>query len=295
MIPSPTSRFRIKDKKKRKREDDYNKKVKRQVRSFFLDRAEVASDDEEEEEEYEEQEEILGEDELEAIERVNLRHEEARKRLNENAKTMAQEFENRYRYQARMESSLQRAAEGSVGVYSQKSVSQQSLIPSVRDPAIYSVRCKPGEERQLVRSILMKQFSAKLNGEALKLKSAFCTGAKGYIYVEALAEPLAREALNGLRGIFWSSKDGTPAFAKVPINQMTALLNVKVHKRPLKEGQFVRIKRGPLKGDLAKVVLVYEGSSKAVIQAVPRPDYTREKQTKLGAGSRIYEFLSSVF
>ena len=150
------------------------------------------------------------------------------------------------------------------------------------------VRCKPGEERQLVRSILMKQFSAKMAGEALKLKSAFCTGAKGYIYVEALAEPLAKEALSGLRGIFWSSKDDVPAFSKVPINQMTSLLNVKVTKRPLKNNQFVRIKRGPLKGDLAKVVYVYEGSSKAVIQAVPRPDYTKEKSTKL-AGSDIYK------
>ena len=169
-------------KKKRSREDDFNTKVKRKVSSLFLDEAEVASDDDEEEEDmYEEEEEILGEDELEAIERVNLRHEEARKRMKQDSKTLAQEYENKYRstlpclalhylvhnncqpliwplplshlmllaisdsfhstdrYHSRMESSLLRAADGSVGVYNQKSVSQQSLLPSVRDPAIYSV------------------------------------------------------------------------------------------------------------------------------------------------------------
>ena len=41
-------------------------------------------------------------------------------------------------------------------------------------------------------------------------------------------------------------------------------------------GQFVRIRRGLLKGDLAKILLIYEGGNKAIIQAVPRPDYLKE-------------------
>ena len=102
-------------------------------------------------------------------------------------------------------------------------------------------------------------------------------GSKGYIYIEALAEPLAREAIQGLRGFFVSS------FQKVPINQMTSLMSVKIEKKPLKMGQFVRVRRGPLKGDLAKVIMLLEGASRAIIQAVPRPDYTKEKKA-VGAG-----------
>ena len=159
---------------------------------------------------------------MEAIARVNQRHEAARKRMNEDSKMLAEEYESRYKSQTRMETSLQRAADGSVGVYSQNSVSQQSLIPSIHDPAIFCVKCKPGEESVLVRSILLKQLHVKNNGGGIKVKSVFHTSSKGYVYIEALAEPLAREALHGLRGFYFST------FKKVPVNQMTSLLSVKV-------------------------------------------------------------------
>lgn len=128
-----------------------------------------------------------------------------------------------------------------------------------------------------MRSILLKQMTAHAKGEPLRLKSAFCTSSKGYIYLEALAEPLAREAIQGLRGIFFSK------FFKVPVREMTSLLSVKVQKRPLKEGQYVRLRRGEMKGDLAKILRLLEGGSKAVIQVVPRPDYDKEKKA-VGSG-----------
>ena len=209
------------EKKKRKRDADDNK-IKKKIRSFFLDKAEVGDDTEEEEEFDEGEEEILGEDELEAIARVDHRHEAARRRLNEDSKILAEEYENRYKSQIRMETSFQRATDGSVGIYSQNSVSQQSLIPSVHDPAIFGVKCKPGDERTLVRSILMKQLHIKSNLGGIRIKSVFHTTSKGYIYIEALAEPLAKEAVQGLRGFFPLS------FKKVPVNQMTSLLSVQV-------------------------------------------------------------------
>ena len=196
--------------------------MKKRVRSFFLDKAEVG-DDTEDEEEYEEgEEEILGEDELEAIQRVEQRHSQNRQRLNEDAKILAQQYEDRYKSHSRMESSFQRAADGSVGIYSQNSVSQQSLIPSVHDPAIFSVRCHKGDERNLVRSILLKQLEMKNRGNPFQIKSVFHTDNKEYVYIEALAEPLAKEAIKGLRGLYLST------FKRVPVNQMTSLLSVQV-------------------------------------------------------------------
>jgi len=139
------------------------------------------------------------------------------------------------------------------------------------------VACKPGEEKNLVRSILLKQIASQAKGEPLLLKSAFCTSSKGYIYLEAVAEPHAREAIQGLRGLFFSK------FNMIPTKEMTALLSVKVQKKPLKEGQCVRLRRGDLKGDLAKILRLLEGGSKAIIQAVPRPDYSKEKKS-IGSG-----------
>ena len=66
-----------------------------------------------------------------------------------------------------------------------------------------------------------------------------------------------------------------------------------VKKKPLKSGQFVRIRRGPLKGDLAKILLLHEGDNKAIIQAVPRPDYIKEKKTQ-GSNVRPPQALFSI-
>ena len=42
-------------------------------------------------------------------------------------------------------------------------------------------------------------------GGLLKIKSAFCSGVKGLIYVEALSEAFAKEIIVGLRMIYGSS------------------------------------------------------------------------------------------
>lgn len=90
--------------------------------------------------------------------------------------------------------------------------------------------------------------------------------------MEAFAEMCAREAIIGLRGVYIST------FTKVAVQEMTSVLNVKSDKKPLKAGQWCRLRRGPLKGDLCKIIDVYEGGSKAFIMAVPRPDFTVVKK-----------------
>lgn len=63
---------------------------------------------------------------------------------------------------------------------------------------------------------------------------------------------------------------------KIPVQEMTSLLNITVQKKPLQKGQYVRMRRGPLKGDLVQVADLLEGGSKAMIKAIPRPDYSDE-------------------
>ena len=47
-------------------------------------------------------------------------------------------------------------------------------------------------------------------GMPIRIKSVFTNGSKGLLYIEALAEPYAREAILGLRGIYGSMLSRVP-------------------------------------------------------------------------------------
>jgi Early transcription elongation factor of RNA pol II, NGN section len=150
-------------------------------------------------------------------------------------------------------------------------ISQQSLLPDITDPGIWKVKCKTGSELMLVRSAMLKDLDHKSKGGSGRIKSVFCTGTRGYVYIEALAEPFAKEAITGLTGFYISS------FERIPVDQMTSLFNVTVKKKPLKVGQYVRLRRGDLKGDLAEVVSFTtssDGRNMAWVRAIPRPDFS---------------------
>ena len=62
------------------------------------------------------------------------------------------------------------------------------------------------------------------------------------------------------------------------LKSVTNLLNIPIRMQPVKVGQWVRVKRaGVHKGDLAKVLRLLEGSTKALLQMVPRPDYKGDR------------------
>lgn len=237
---------------------------------FFLDQADVADDDEEEEEDYDRtqmmEEEILDKDKLAAIAAVERRHEEQRRFMEMSAEEKAKELEERFR---RQEQARRRFGNIQVtGGNDKSAVAQQARNPSNADPPIFKVKCKPGSEMMLVRSILLKALESKSKGGFLLVKSAFFTGVKGCIYIEAVSEPFAKEAINGLRGHYPSS------FVKIPLTDMTAVLTVAMKKKPIREGQWVRMRRGLYKGDLARVVALFDGGEKAFVQVVPRLDYS---------------------
>ena len=62
-----------------------------------------------------------------------------------------------------------------------------SVLPSVKDPKLFLVKCDPGKEEESVWA-LMKRYLTKQNSreEKLFITSCFTTPAsKGYIYIEA--------------------------------------------------------------------------------------------------------------
>ena len=262
-----------------------SKKVKKQrnsVRRFFAEQAEIADDSESDVEESGERnaEVVQNKDVIEAVQRVERRHEVNRERLNKSAEDLAREYEERAREQVRHQQTYGRDDDVSMGGRV-VSTSKQSLLPSISDPGIWRVKCRPKEELVLVRAIMLKAFDHKAKTGVLTIKSAFTTSTTGMIYIEAMAEPFAKEAISGLFGFYIST------FARIPVEEMTSLFNVTFKKKPLSVGQFVRIKRGMLKGDLAQVVELFDSGMKAVIKAVPRPDYNGSYGIKTVAGNAV--------
>jgi len=239
----------------------------------------------EEEDEDEERDEIqqLTQMELDAHERVRRRQEAERQMT---AEEYAANIEARYRRQAGP--SVARAAnddysdnegysdneEIEAGYGASTEVAQQSLLPSITDPKLFMIKCKPGTEQIMVLSLMNKAMAFDQQGKSLGIMSIIASGTKGYIYLEANHEPAIREAIKGLRNLY----QGT--LAMVPIKEMTSILTTQIRRMPLEEGQYVRLTRFPYKDDLARVERVINYGEKAVVQFIPRLDLSLLNLTK---------------
>ncbi len=243
------------------------KKKKSGISRIFMSSVEVGDEESEGEDEYEKAEVEYEEHEAEAIEKVRQRQERLHAMHDRSATDVADEIVNRYKYTAAASLSASQYGQGQ-GVFRPGDIRQQTALPTTRDPPLFRVKVKIGQELVAVRSIMMKQFALKESGKRIGINSAFSTASKGFIYVEAVAEPLAREAIMNLRMIMQGSMQ------LVPIPQRTSLLQFSITgAKPLTKGQWVRMKRGPLKQDLVQVVEMLEGGTRAIIRAIPRPDY----------------------
>lgn len=155
-------------------------------------------------------------------------------------------------------------------------IDQQSLLPTIRDPRLWIVRCtKLGHERKAVFSLLQKCFTLRKRGIDIGIFSAIAPEhLKGRIYIEAFSAAQVEFAISGLDLI--SAYGGIKA---IPLDEMTDVL--KLGKRPnkLANGDWVRLTRGMYKGDLAQVCNSREGTSDNVVslRMIPRLDLKLEK------------------
>ncbi|MED6151687.1 hypothetical protein PIB30_084763, partial [Stylosanthes scabra] len=144
-------------------------------------------------------------------------------------------------------------------------VEQQALLPSVRDPKLWMVKCVIGRERETAVCLMQKYID---KGAELQIRSAIALDhLKNYIYVEADKEAHVREAIKGLRNIYAASK-----ITLVPIREMTDVLSVESKAIDLARDTWVRMKIGTYKGDLAKVVDVDNVRQRVTVKLIPRID-----------------------
>ncbi|XP_021805662.1 putative transcription elongation factor SPT5 homolog 1 [Prunus avium] len=142
-------------------------------------------------------------------------------------------------------------------------VDQQALLPSVRDPKLWMVKCAIGREREAAVCLMQKY----IDKPELQIRSAVALDhLKNFIYIEADKEAHVREACKGLRNIF------AQKINLVPIREMTDVLSVESKAIDLSRDTWVRMKIGTYKGDLAKVVDVDNVRQKVTVKLIPRID-----------------------
>ncbi|XP_059630926.1 putative transcription elongation factor SPT5 homolog 1 isoform X2 [Cornus florida] len=122
--------------------------------------------------------------------------------------------------------------------------SMQQLLPSIKDPKLWLVKCKNGCERKLA-VCMMRKFLSK--GAEMKICSVTALDhLQNYIYIEADKLADVEEACRGISEIY-------PKHIKpVPIEEMAETISVKV-KAGFSQDAWVRMKSGIYKGTLQKL------------------------------------------
>ena len=143
-----------------------------------------------------------------------------------------------------------------------------AMLPSIKDPKLWLIRCDPGKEEESVLALLKRYFFQQHSPDsALYIHSAFTTPAsKGYIYVEAEKEVHVKMAIRGLRAVKWWSVQ------LVPITQMVNAVKFNNQTASVQVKQWVRIKGGLYKGDLAQVMLAEDQNTQVTVRIIPRVD-----------------------
>ncbi|EPQ12052.1 Transcription elongation factor SPT5 [Myotis brandtii] len=131
-------------------------------------------------------------------------------------------------------------------------ITQQQLLPGVKDPNLWTVKCKIGEERATAISLMRKFIAYQFTDTPLQIKSVVAPEhVKGYIYVEAYKQTHMKQAIEGVGNLqlgYWNQQ-------MVPIKEMTDVLKVVKEVANLKPKSWVRLKRGIYKDDIAQVPL----------------------------------------
>ncbi|TKW20373.1 hypothetical protein SEVIR_4G083700v4 [Setaria viridis] len=232
------------------------KKGGRGVRGFFDEEAQV-DEDEEEEDEGEGEDDFINDAGAdipdEDVVRVARRHSMPMRDEDEDIDEIERQVRERYARSTHIEYG-EEAAE----------VEQQALLPSVKDPKLWMVKCAIGHERETAICLMQKY----IDRSDLQIKSVVALDhLKNYIYVEAEKEAHVKEACKGLRNIYASAK-----ITLVPIKEMADVLSVESKSVDLSRDSWVRMKLGIYKGDLAKVVDVDNVRQRVDVKLIPRID-----------------------
>nr|XP_037877730.1 transcription elongation factor SPT5 isoform X2 [Bombyx mori] len=151
-------------------------------------------------------------------------------------------------------------------------ITQQTLLPGIKDPNLWMVRCRIGEEKATVLLLMRKFIAFQFSEEPFLIKSVVAPeGVKGYVYIEAFKQTHVKNIIDKVGTL----KSGVWKQEMVPIKEMTDVLRVVKKQSGLKPKQWVRLKRGLYKDDIAQVDYVDLAQNQVHLKLLPRIDYTR--------------------
>ncbi|KAG2604958.1 putative transcription elongation factor SPT5 homolog 1 [Panicum virgatum] len=226
------------------------------VRGFFDEEAQVDEDEEEEDD-------GEGEDDFINDAGANIPDEDVVRGSRRHSMPMRDEEEDIDEIERQVRERYARSTHIEYGEEAAE-VEQQALLPSVKDPKLWMVKCAIGHERETAICLMQKY----IDRSDLQIKSVVALDhLKNYIYVEAEKEAHVKEACKGLRNIYASAK-----ITLVPIKEMADVLSVESKSVDLSRDSWVRMKLGIYKGDLAKVVDVDNVRQRVDVKLIPRID-----------------------
>ncbi|VDM54729.1 unnamed protein product [Angiostrongylus costaricensis] len=163
-------------------------------------------------------------------------------------------------------------------------ISRHGLLPSTKDPNLWIVKCRMGEEKLVALQLMRKFLAFENTNEPLQIKSVVVKeGLKGIIYVEAFKQSHVANAINGVSALNQFN------VTMVPIKEMVDTLRVVKDVPALKVNSYVRLKRTMYKDDLAQVDWVDVAQSKVNLRIVPRIDYTRMRGALRTDADRVHK------
>ncbi|KAG5317531.1 SPT5H factor, partial [Pseudoatta argentina] len=249
-------------------DDKPRKETKSRVARFILDEAEVDDDVEDDDEWEEDADEIdvVGNevDELGPTAReIERRHRDTNLWKQEIEEYLRKKYSNK---------SIAAHRFGDGGKEMSEEIILQTLLPGVKDPNLWLVKCQIGEEKATVLLLMRKFIAYQNSNEPLQIKSVVAPeGVKGYIYIEAYKQSHVKvviENVGSLRMGKWKQE-------MVPIKEMTEVLRVVKEQTHLKPKQWVRVKRGIYQNDLAQIDYIDLAQNQVHLKLLPRIDYSR--------------------
>ncbi|XP_054161598.1 transcription elongation factor SPT5-like [Oppia nitens] len=264
-------------------DDDYSRRRRKRKKprhgGFILDEAEVDDEIEDEDEWEEGADEII--EKNKHLDDGSQREMDSHRRLNMIWNSQKEdEIEDYYRRKYAESSAAERGNDGDLDL--PDDITQQALMPGVKDPNLWMVKCKIGEEKTTVLQLMRKVIAFANTDEPLPIKSVVAPeGIKGYIYIEAFKQTHVKQAIQGLGNL----RLGLYRQTMVPINEMTDVLRVTKDSQQIKVNQWVRLKRGLYKDDLGQVDYVDTAQNQVHLKLIPRIDYTRLRGALRAASS----------
>ncbi|XP_076450911.1 transcription elongation factor SPT5-like isoform X2 [Babylonia areolata] len=262
-------------------EDGRPKKKRRKgALGFIIDEADVDEEDEEDDEEWEEgAAELI--DTRSTYEGPSAKEIESHQRLKQIWENQDEvEIEAYYKQRFGDSSSADRFGEGEE---MSDEITQQGRLPGVKDPNLWVVKCRMGEEKTVVAHLMRKVIAYQHTEEPLQIKSVVAKeGLKGYIYIEAYKQTHVKQAIEGIGNL----RIGYYQQQMVPIREMTDVLKVVKETANLRSKTWVRLKRGVFKDDLAQVDYVEPSQNIVHLKMIPRIDYSQPRGIMRTASSQ---------